>query len=929
MKNQTKGTLTAPGAGIIGADAIASHATKGGAGLTIAQFPTTALQKLLVEELELIPQDWALTPLRGNKAPYRKAWQHERPLNRTQIIAEIEGGFAKGYGIRTGTISGGIAALDFDGSSAMQKALELSGDEPLPDTVSFTSNRPGREQRLYTIPQEYWGAMRTTKIKTGVVGDDGKPEQLELRWDGCQSVLPPSVHPTTGHYRWRRSPQEVAIAPAPMWVIEAMLAKPEPTHHEPKGLPTSYTRKQRTGEEWSDGEWALSYLSALNPYRADDYDDWLAVGMALHSVHDSLLSEWENWSRQSQKYKSGDCEKRWKSFKRSGVAIGTLGHMAQQDGWRSPFERNHEKPLPSTRKSVSSKPNVLELSTVERLRADLLALANSDDDLERLVRINELASTYRMPASEIRKALNKIETATRTPKAQFFKLDEFLSMETEGIDYLIPGLLPRGEMVLCVGLPKSGKTLLAIDAGFAIATGESHFLGEKVTQGKVLLVSVDESAQSTKAKLLKRGFRPRDAENLAVMTAWDINQLDALEAKLEDFRPDIVIIDSLKRITAGREISENSAEFSNILYTLKELVGRYGAASILIHHSNKNPEATGVSRVRGSTAIAGAVWGIWSLDIPAEAENESDGKPSKGKSKQKHFDPTNPNRIFTAICRDTEGALLNIKFNPENHSYGISESDETIRSERKSQEQVILDILAEVAPKGLTGREITEYSGIGRSVYSVLGRMVDKRLITQRQSITDARMTVYCLKKRQGTHTPPRPDLLCDQYSLKQPESNCFEIDHKLITTPENFDHNIQEIESDRTLVINSNPEPAPPQVEIDHTQIDKGGVCECLDAPALSVELTAAPLGDESEEAIATIPLEQTTSTSADDREIDLPMPVISQGEQFQKGDLVFVNGFPHTDKMGPYRIEQIDKGFAKVEMFHKLVPVNGLRRG
>jgi hypothetical protein len=82
-----------------------------------------------------------------------------------------------------------------------------------------------------------------------VFGDDGKPEQLELRWDGCQSVLPPSVHPMTGHYRWRRSPTEVAIAPAPMWVIEAMLIESEPQQSE--RYVTAYARKARTGEEWT------------------------------------------------------------------------------------------------------------------------------------------------------------------------------------------------------------------------------------------------------------------------------------------------------------------------------------------------------------------------------------------------------------------------------------------------------------------------------------------------------------------------------------------------------------------------------------------------------------------------------------------------------------------------------------------------------
>jgi hypothetical protein len=103
---------------------------------------------------------------------------------------------------------------------------------------------------------------------------------------------------------------------------------------------TSYTRKARSGEEWSDQEWALDYLSALKPDRADNYDEWLKVGMALHSVSDCcLLSEWENWSRQSSKYQPGCCEKKWKSFKSQGVALGTLAHMAKQDGWRNPFKK--------------------------------------------------------------------------------------------------------------------------------------------------------------------------------------------------------------------------------------------------------------------------------------------------------------------------------------------------------------------------------------------------------------------------------------------------------------------------------------------------------------------------------------------------------------------------------------------------------------
>ncbi len=85
----------------------------------------------------------------------------------------------------------------------------------------------------------------------------------------------------------------------------------------------------------------------MSPSRADDYDEWLAVGMALQSVSDSLLADWDRWSSQSSKYKPGDCDKKWKSFKSSGVSIGSLAHMVKQDGWRSPFERNSKPSLPT------------------------------------------------------------------------------------------------------------------------------------------------------------------------------------------------------------------------------------------------------------------------------------------------------------------------------------------------------------------------------------------------------------------------------------------------------------------------------------------------------------------------------------------------------------------------------------------------------
>ena len=76
-------------------------------------------------------------------------------------------------------------------------------------------------------------------------------------------------------------------------------------------------------------------LPRLNAGRADAYEDWLAVGMALH--HAGATCELgENWSRQSGKFKEGICAQKWKSFDSAGGAtlgIGSLVEWARADGF--------------------------------------------------------------------------------------------------------------------------------------------------------------------------------------------------------------------------------------------------------------------------------------------------------------------------------------------------------------------------------------------------------------------------------------------------------------------------------------------------------------------------------------------------------------------------------------------------------------------
>ena len=311
------------------------------------------LKRIIATNLDL-----PLVPIGNNKQPIGDRWQ-QRPFTASQLIEAISSGGVSvtiknqtkkiqplGFGLITGrkiTIGGFthyLMALDQDGASACRKIDELSKGRSLPKTVAFTSDRPGRCQYLFLIPEQYADAIKTKKIKTGVIGDDGKAEQLEFRWQRLQSVLPPSVHPTTGEYRWVDgcAIDETEIALAPNWIIEQMLIEPALQKAGEKREVTALFTPSPMHVRWSDTDFALSYLDAVSSYRADDYDEWLTVGMALHSIDDTLLDAWDKWSNQSAKYKPGECERKWRSFSSGGgVTLGTLAHMAKQDGWQSPF----------------------------------------------------------------------------------------------------------------------------------------------------------------------------------------------------------------------------------------------------------------------------------------------------------------------------------------------------------------------------------------------------------------------------------------------------------------------------------------------------------------------------------------------------------------------------------------------------------------
>lgn len=78
----------------------------------------------------------------------------------------------------------------------------------------------------------------------------------------------------------------------------------------------------------------LQLLDYISP-SALEYQEWVNIGMALkHEGYD--VGVWDSWSRSDSRYKAGDCEKKWKSFKEGTTNIvtgGTIYEMAVRNGY--------------------------------------------------------------------------------------------------------------------------------------------------------------------------------------------------------------------------------------------------------------------------------------------------------------------------------------------------------------------------------------------------------------------------------------------------------------------------------------------------------------------------------------------------------------------------------------------------------------------
>ena len=182
-------------------------------------------------KLDLIPQDWALTPLRGKRA-YTPGWPSS-PSSLEEVKREFEEG-ATGVGLMTGQWSneGGLIWVDIDGPKAIPELEERAGgplDSIFPRTLTISSGKEGRQRMLFSVPSSKIPLLPDkATIKIGV-------PSFEILWRSRYGALM-GPHPDTegyfttphGGFEHAKNPPEL-----PEWLFEEIQ----------KAFPTNKYRK--------------------------------------------------------------------------------------------------------------------------------------------------------------------------------------------------------------------------------------------------------------------------------------------------------------------------------------------------------------------------------------------------------------------------------------------------------------------------------------------------------------------------------------------------------------------------------------------------------------------------------------------------------------------------------------------------------------
>jgi len=195
-------------------------------------------------------------------------------------------------------------------------------------------------------------------------------------------------------------------------------------------------------------------------------------------------------------------------------------------------------------------------------------------------------------------------------------LDDFCDQVLPPEQWIIPGLLSRGDRLILTSFEGGGKTMAMRQIGICAAAGMAPFSGDRIPPRRVLFVDAENPLptmvrkmrairNATKAETEDRMWVKRYPQGLDLGAQPD--RL-ALRELCRAFRPDLLLIGPAYKLYIGGKIDREEDLARTVTATLDGLREEYGFAVILEHHS---PHQQQGSQRRNVRPIGSSLWMRW------------------------------------------------------------------------------------------------------------------------------------------------------------------------------------------------------------------------------------------------------------------------------------------------------------------------------
>jgi KaiC/GvpD/RAD55 family RecA-like ATPase len=209
-----------------------------------------------------------------------------------------------------------------------------------------------------------------------------------------------------------------------------------------------------------------------------------------------------------------------------------------------------------------------------------------------LDRISQLASI----------AVLKVQSKART--VEFYTLQEILTSDRK-LEWFIEGILPKKGFAFVTAPPGTGKTVFLSDMLYALSSGTSFIGFPSCEPVECIYFSIEMFFEEQKYfwEMQVKGWEKYELFDKNVKTFFDKDVDEPfIEAIIKNFRPSIVIIDSMADLIMDAK-EEEARRITKFLLRMREL---YNVSFVIIHHNRKNDNTQSVRKPRGLSDLYGS-----------------------------------------------------------------------------------------------------------------------------------------------------------------------------------------------------------------------------------------------------------------------------------------------------------------------------------